>query len=112
MQVFIFCVFYKEKRDLEMLAFKEAKTKSRLTMCTFFSSFRYTMECSRTMGILIKIVRSFSPSPVLLCFAPSLRSSYESDVTLLLRCSVQVISFSERNLFMLKSFENIRERLV
>ena len=70
------------ERDLEMRVLGEAK-KSRLTMCTFSSSFGCTMECTRTIAILIKVVkkdiipqrwkfRSFTS--VLLRFAPSLRS--------------------------------------
>ena len=31
-----------------MSVFRESKQKSRLTMCTSFSSFGYTMECTRT----------------------------------------------------------------
>ena len=50
------------------------------------------MECTRTIGILIKHVRK----DIML-------------QQLLLRCSVQNISFSERSLFVLKSLENIRE---
>ena len=79
------------------------------------------MECTTTVGILVKIVRKDvmlqrwkfqSFTRVLLCFAPSLRSSQKSGVVLLLRISVPVISFSEQNLFVQTSFENIREGLV
>ena len=81
------------------------------------------MGCTRTIAILIKIVRKDimlqrwkfqSYTRVLFCFASSLRSSQESasGVVLLLKCSVLVISFSKRDLFVPKSFENIREGLV
>ena len=49
--------FYKEKRDLEMCVFREAKQKIWTDNVHFFRSFRYAMECTRTIGFLIKIVR-------------------------------------------------------
>ena len=83
-QIFNFCFFfYKEKRDLEMRVLGKQNKNSWLTMCTSFSRFGYAMEYTRTIRILIKIIRNDimlqrwqfqSFTRVLLCFAPSLRS--------------------------------------
>ena len=45
---------YKEKRDLEMRVSREAKQKIQTHNVNFCSSFAYTMECNRTIRILIK----------------------------------------------------------
>ena len=99
-----------------MRVVREAKQKIQTNKVYIFSSFGYTMECTRTTGILIKIVRKDimlqhwkfqSFTRVLLGFAPSLRPSQESGVEMF---SPYKLSVFQKEIYLYLSLLKTRRR--